>query len=264
MKTIPIPGRVNAEVAETEYYALKAILGVATWQGWGDIDIEARNGHVVSLAIVAGNLKAIPPEVAELKYLERLDLGYNDIAVIEHLDGLSDLRELNLMANSIASMHGIEKLVKLEKLTLFLNLIEKIEHLDKLTKLRHLDLNSNCIKRIENLDKLKNLRFLYLHDNAITRIENLDAQKKLEELTLWSRTQPFRSFVKKKDFRSNAIKKVENIAGLTELKLLDLANNQISSIECELPVKLSRLIVSMNPIVEKMPAKWRKDKRVVC
>ncbi len=262
MNTIPIPGRVNAAVIAAEYQALEEILHHATWRGWGDIEVAVRDGRLRMLTIRAGNLKAIPPQIASFSCLEKLDLGYNDIAVIEHLDALANLRELNLMANSLRSMRGIENLAALEKLTLFFNRIETIEGLERLTRLRHLDLNSNCVTAIANLNHLTELRGLYLHDNAIRRIEGLDGLEGLEELTLWSRSQPFRSFVKKEDFRSNAIETVENIAGLPALRLLDLTNNQVAAIACELPPRLDKLILTLNPIAAAVPPQWRQDQRL--
>ena len=262
MKTIPIPGRINTALVETEYQALDEILHNATWRGWGDIELSADSGHLRSLTITAGNLKAIPPQIACFPFLERLNLGYNDIALIEHLDQLKHLRELNLMANSLRSMQGIENLAALEKLTLFFNLITRIEGLEKLENLLHLDLNSNCIETISGVNHLKKLRGLYLHDNAISQIENLEGLDRLEELTLWSRTQPFRSFVRKQDFRSNAIEKVDNIAGLPALRLLDLTNNRVTAILCDLPRKLERLILTLNPIAADIPLKWQHDPRL--
>jgi Leucine-rich repeat (LRR) protein len=101
----------------------------------------------------------------------------------------------NLRDKKIRYIENLQTLINLEKLDLSNNLIEKIDGLKTLKKLKYLSLGNNFISTITNLEELSGLENLDLHQNQIHLIP------------VW--------FGKK----------------LSALKILNLANNQISSFD---------------------------------
>ena len=84
------------------------------------------------------------------------------------------------------------------------------------------------------------LRYLYVEDNQINKIECLDNLKNLLSLRFGE------SF---HFYSGNMIHKIENLESLTELRVLELANNEIQKIEgLDLLKNLECLDLSYNKI----------------
>lgn len=146
--------------------------------------------------------------------LKSLDLSFNNIRHIRHLEGLTGLEQIFLCQNDISRIEGLDTLVNLTNLELGANRIKEIENLEKLQSLEMLWLAKNRITKLENLDVLSNLRLLSIQSNKITKIEGLEKLTNLEELYI--------SF--------NQIEKVEGLENLTKLNTLDIANNKIKEL----------------------------------
>ena len=159
-------------------------------------------------------------------------LSWNQIARIEGLDNLTNLKKLMLSWNQIARIEGLDNLTNLEELELGSNLISKIEGLDNLTSLQKLELGSNQISKIEGLDNLINLKELEVRGNQISKIEGLDNLTNLKELNLGS----------------NKISSLVGLASLHELEKLDLSDNKLSVIENLPRTSLKELNVGGNNI----------------
>ena len=95
--------------------------------------------------------------------------------------------------------------------------IRYIENLQTLTNLENLDLSNNLIEKIDGLKTLKKLKLLSLAHNFISTITNLEECAQLESLNL----------------QQNQIHTIPIWFGkkLISLKILNLANNQISSFD---------------------------------
>jgi internalin A len=185
------------------------------------------------LDLIGMDLSEIPPELAELIWLEYLNLSNNQIRRIENLEHLIHLSELNLGDNQISRIEGLEHLVNLSELDLGDNQISRIEGLEHLVNLSELYLWGNQISRIEGLEHLVNLSKLSLFANRISQIEGLERLVHLSELYI----------------STNKIRRIEGLGNLVHLSVLYLSENQISHIEgLGNLVNLSELYLSENKI----------------
>lgn len=185
--------------------------------------------------------------VERLTNLKDLYLCQNEITRIDNLDTLTKLDNLELGANKIRELANLEKLQSLTTLWVARNKITKIENLSALTNLRLLSIQSNRITKIEGLEKLVNLEELYISHNGIEKIEGLENCPKLTTL----------------DISNNRITKLEGLGHLTNLEELWASNNQIDrldSVEKELKhlSNLKTVYFEMNPIQKSSGVMYRK------
>ena len=152
----------------------------------GDFRMEVRvpENNVSSLNMSSFNLTRIPPSIAKLDKINKLQLAGNSIRKIEHLGDLRYLRDLSMTGNQIREISGLDNCVSLNILSLSRNKINKIQNLRQLTKLESLGLTGNEIEKIEGLETLTQLAILYLQENRIARFENLDSLTRLGEIWL--------------------------------------------------------------------------------
>jgi Leucine-rich repeat (LRR) protein len=109
--------------------------------------------------------------LSENFYLEHLDLSFNQIEIIENLDGLR-LQKLNLMNNKIRSISGLDNLETLLMLNLSKNLITRLKGLQGLANLRYLYLSSNQISRAKQVAYISELPFLTDVDFCYNDVQN--------------------------------------------------------------------------------------------
>lgn len=174
---------------------------------------ECKKSEHTELDLNSLKLTEIPPEVAELIWLQSLYLFGNQISEIKRLEKLTNLTVLNLSSNQISEIKGLEKLTNLTILSLYGNQISEIKRLEKLANLKELYLHSNQISEIKGLEKLTNLTVLSLHRNQIREIKGLEKLANLTELFL----------------SLNKIIKIEGLSlkQLENMKVLDLNDNPI-------------------------------------
>ncbi|CAK7897765.1 protein phosphatase 1 regulatory subunit Sds22p [[Candida] anglica] len=158
----------------------------------------------------------ISKSVAQLVNLKNLDLSFNKIKNIKHIETLTKLENLYFVQNKIKEIKNLETLQNLKNLELGGNKIEVIsETLDKLVNLQQLWLGKNRIAKFENMNNLVNLRVLSIQSNRLTKIEGLDHLINLEELYL----------------SHNGIEKIENLENNTKLQVLDVTSNRLTKLE---------------------------------
>lgn len=187
------------------------------------------------LDLISLNLTAIPAELNDLVWLEKLELSYNQISEIKGLEKLTNLTKLSLFSNQISEIKGLEKLINLTTLYLHSNQISEIKGLDKLTYLTTLSLSSNQISEIQNLNQLAALKTLNLESNKVSKIKGLKELATLNKLWL----------------SSNQIREIKELEQLSTLKILHLGYNQISEIEgLEELTSLNKLSLDSNQISE--------------
>lgn len=160
-------------------------------------------------------IKHISSHISEFENLKILDLSFNNIKHIKHLEPLTKLENLYFVQNKINKIENLESLVNLQNLELGGNKIENIENLDTLINLNQLWLGQNKISNLQGLSMLQNLRILSIQSNKIEKIQGLDGLVNLQELYL----------------SHNKIKKIEGLENLSNLQVLDVTSNQISLIE---------------------------------
>lgn len=111
-------------------------------------------------------------------------LGIIDIAKIEGLEKLTELKGLNLGENAIFEIKGIDKLINLEYLSFGGNNVSEIKGLENLVNLKGLILQGNQINEIKGLENLINLFYLDISENPISEIKGLENLINLKYLHL--------------------------------------------------------------------------------
>lgn len=180
-----------------------------------DHRLEHFGSPLVNLDLSFNNIRHIK-HLEGLVGLKDLYLCQNDLSRIQGVETLVNLRNLELGANRIREIKGLEKLVNLEELWLARNKITKIQGLENLKKLRLLSIQSNRISRIEGLEELQNLEELYISYNDLENIEGLDRNKHLHTV----------------DVSHNRIAELSGLAHLEELEELWSSSNQLTEFAC--------------------------------
>ncbi|KAK8571687.1 hypothetical protein V6N12_027762 [Hibiscus sabdariffa] len=169
--------------------------------------------------------------LANLTNLKKLDLSNNRIESLESYKELklTHLRELNLdsnlLSNSVfASLKGFSNL---KSLSIGYNKLKgslDMKGFNYLTNLTYLDLSENEIESVSDQDE-KQLR--------LTKLEQLDLRDNLFRNNTLSFLQGLRS-LKSLDISDNDLQgslDIKELSRLTNLKKLDLKNNQIESLQ---------------------------------
>ena len=103
-----------------------------------------------------------------MKYLEILSLGGNQISDLSPLSGLTGLKQLSLYDNTrISNLTPLSNLKNLTRLSLYYNQISDLTPLSNLTNLEWLELTGNQISDISPLGTLVNLSWVGLRENQI-------------------------------------------------------------------------------------------------
>ena len=232
------------------------------------------------LKLARTGLKMLPPEIVACKNLEELDISYNQLASLEDLTELPNLKSLVAKSNLILESSlppeifhpdfnvldlqcnklrgipvGLEEATGLLVLNLAHNNITEIpqQTFVKLCDLIHLDLSHNGLETLPpQMRRLNNLKVMNLSNNPLgfAQLRQLPSLIALKELYL-SNTQRT---------SANLPQSLEELAGTIEV--IDLSKNELASIpeclyEC---TALKRLNLSENKIAEihLQIDKWQK------
>lgn len=107
--------------------------------------------------------------------LQELSLAGNQLTDLSPLGNLHSLRRLNLAGNRIKDIQALGSLVNLEELNLADNIIEDISVLNYLPNLQKINLDKNEITRIPILTNLPAYALIYLRNNRITDLSGLES-----------------------------------------------------------------------------------------
>jgi protein phosphatase 1 regulatory subunit 7 len=172
-------------------------------------------------------LEAVP-NLSAFTSLTTLDFSYNQIRSLAPLgqlysdnnnnnndDDAPALVELFAACNKITSVDGLSKLARLTMLELGSNRIKTTDGLEVMVNLNQLWLGQNRISEIgAALSHLTNLKKLSLQSNRLASMKGLGGCTALEELYL----------------SHNGLKEIEDVDSLVNIKILDVANNNIRSL----------------------------------
>ncbi|CAF0783988.1 unnamed protein product [Adineta ricciae] len=159
--------------------------------------------------------------------IQILEMFFSGLPRLISLQPFPNLFKLVIVNQNIEHIEGLDTCVNLRelwitecKLTvrtyLVLDYRNRIEGLSRCSRLQRLYLYANAITTIEHLNGLQQLEHLWLNENLITKIEGLASAKHLKDLNL----------------ASNQIKYIGmSLAENTELEVLNLADNKISSFQ---------------------------------
>jgi len=227
--------------------------------------LHDENENVTGLGLYDLKLIQIPPEVFDLKSLERLYLPSNQLSSIpDDIEILKNLKSLDLRINQLQSIpESIGNLKNLESLYLFNNQLTNIPgEIVKLNNLNHLSLGKNQFKVIPPIiEKLTKLIVLWFDHNQLTQVQpeivkliNLKEiflnNNKLEEIP------PEIGDLENLQFLHldwNNLKVIPPELGkLSHLHTLHLNNNKISKLPKELGnlKNLKRFFIDHNQIIE--------------
>ena len=144
-----------------------------------------------------------------------LNLGMNNITVIENLTALRELRSLKLHSNQIATAAGLPPVLKhLTHLSLQDNALTSLgKELLALPQLKILRLDSNALTQLEHIPK--SLSVLNVSYNRLTSLRGLTGMKYLEELTA----------------AGNNVRRLDGLHSLQRLEQLDMGGNPLEHLE---------------------------------
>ncbi|MBX2926728.1 MAG: leucine-rich repeat domain-containing protein [Saprospiraceae bacterium] len=228
---------------------------LSNWQNDAAELIElAKKSQSLFLDLGNCSLSAIPAAIAELQFLEELNLGSvywdddrnqftgtrndgaaNDLATEDFsiLLQLPQLKKVSLRTCNLKNLKGLGRLTHLRTLSIGQNDIKDIAPLAELINLEVLSLFGNRIDKIEPLAALQNLQILSLNDNMVSDISPLSGLQHLRELHA----------------AGNRIKDLRPLMSLYDLRVLNLDANQVEFVEpvAHLP-KLKTLNLNANPV----------------
>jgi Leucine-rich repeat (LRR) protein len=209
--------------------------------------IVIRNNHVIGLNINDKNIKELPEDFGNLKWLEECYLNRNSLSYLpESIYNLEKLKILIISSNDLKNLPiGFKNLKSLEILDLSKNKLKYLaDSLKNMINLQKISLRSNSLEEFELINK-KNLKTLILAQN---NLKNIDISS-----NNWNSLQ-------KCDFSNNKIEKITDICiKLKNTEYLDLSNNQLTSLPQEIGkmMNLKRLKITGNNI-NKIPKSFSK------
>lgn len=148
--------------------------------------------------------------------LEYWNEGQN-IASLDALKGLSDLRVLTVAHSTLADVDALSALPSILRLNLAGNEIADISALSALTNLRVLSMPQNRVQSLEPLKELTSLQYLDVSDNQVTSLVPLSGLTDLRQLTV--------SNTKDAEKAENNVISLEPLSGMKKLLFLYCDNN---------------------------------------
>ncbi|MFQ5979216.1 MAG: leucine-rich repeat domain-containing protein [Candidatus Heimdallarchaeota archaeon] len=198
-----------------------------------DLDLSSRNlcqvpesitqlPLITSLNLSATKLTDLPESLRRLKLLQKLELGANQLKTLPEWFGqLSSLRELSLDRNELSDLpESFGDLRNLQRLNLDGNQLTSLPaSFGGLVKLQKLSLNENQLTSLPaSFGSLTNLRTLCLNENRFSVLpDSLGLLFNLQRLEVARNELQYLLFSK-------------IFQRLTDLKCLNLSNNQLKSI----------------------------------
>lgn len=127
---------------------------------------------LTTLRLINCGLTRLDSSLHFLPALVHLDVSYNEISHIIHLQDCNQLRILNISHNRISVLSNLIWVIPgIERFNISHNSIESLDGLDKLYQLQRVDLSNNKINDFHEMQFLSELKFLthiYLSGNSIS------------------------------------------------------------------------------------------------
>jgi len=199
--------------------------------------------NLTKLFLSGNNLEKVPLQIGKLSKLDLIDISQNQLIEIpSSIGNLSNLLELSLFDNNIEKLpHEFAELTSLQILDLGNNLLKKLPpNFNKLQELEVLVLEDNLFNRVpDEIYQLNNLQKLDLGANRLKKADGLYTLHKLTHLHIWkNRLDKFPDRINELVELNELVisyNRIEgNLAGLDglkKLKVLDIGNNQLFSLE---------------------------------
>lgn len=200
--------------------------------GLSDISLLAVFRNVRELSLTWNNIEDLSP-LRELTELRSLNLMRNNIKDISPLQNLENITELNVSGFPAFVNHMLPVLGEIaEALGLNGNDIHDLSALANMKSLRKIDAMYNDVENIDPIRNLPVLEYVNLSSNSIRTMKDFSS-KTLRELYL----------------RDNPLEEVNFIVGNPNLRVVDLAETDVSDVS-----PCSRL-----PLLERISLSRRND-----
>jgi Leucine-rich repeat (LRR) protein len=140
--------------------------------------------ETVAFAFRGRRLQRVQHGLDALPCLLTLDLGDNELAAVEGLEGNALLEAVNLEDNRIWRIEGLAHLTHLRRLELGRNHITRLDGLAGLAHLSFLSVEDNNIQSLAPLAELAALAELYLSNNSIQSMKEVLQLRALARLVI--------------------------------------------------------------------------------
>lgn len=233
------------------------------WQGrvpndgilWKDAEIR-KAVYCNAMELSASDYDGRTPSREEVMEVESLNIwNLSEIATLEDLTGLENLKCLSVSSCNIENAESIGKLTQLTELYLPNCNVTDISFMEDLTELTHVSLYGNKITDISPLAYCRKLEELSLGYCGLTDISALAFAESLKDLGLQgnriSDIEPLRNLknLTGLNLMSNQVEDISPLKELTGLTALGLADNRITDISpLEGMEKLYNLALDVNEI----------------
>ncbi|WP_020559030.1 leucine-rich repeat domain-containing protein [Thiofilum flexile] len=183
-----------------------------------------------------GLIKTIPPEIAQLTKLLRLNVEKQSLSDLSPLHSLHQLQSLNCSGNQITDLSPLHSLHQLQSLHCHHNQITDLSPLHSLLQLQELDCGSNQITDLSPLHSLHQLQILICDGNKITDLSPLHSLHQLQALNCGDNQitdlSPLQSLLQLQelDCDSNQITDLSPLQSLQQLQVLDCRFNKITDL----------------------------------
>jgi small GTP-binding protein len=194
---------------------------------WGDVGYHlGNNNKIIGLSLYECNLKQLPEEITQLRYLQKLYLRGNQLTQLpKEIVQLQKLQDLNLGYNQLTQLPKEIAQLHLQNLDLSNNQLTQLpKEIAQLQNLQDLDLSSNRLTQLpKEIAQLQNLHRLDLRNNQLTQLSKEITQlQNLQTLILW---------------HNQLMQLPKEIAQLQNLQRLYLSDNQLT----QLPKEIAQL-----------------------
>ncbi|CAG7883883.1 unnamed protein product [Brassica rapa] len=175
--------------------------------------LHARQGNLM----ISNQKLAEVPDISIFSRLLVFDVSFNEITSLEGLSKASStLKELYVSKNEVNKIMEIEHLHDLQILELGSNRLRVMVNMESLTKLEELWLGRNRIK-VVNLCGLRCIKKISLQSNQLTSMKGFEVCVVLPLCKLY--------------LSHNGISKMEGLSALVNLRVLDVSNNKLTSVD---------------------------------
>lgn len=182
------------------------------------------------------HLQRLPPEIAELHQLRRLELSGCPISDLSPISALKSLTTLYLDRTNIADLTPLDGLAELENLSAEHTLILSLSPLESLKKIKNLQLRGVPTLDFSALRNLSALQLLALDQCAITDLRCIQPLDNLRHLSLCD--APIESLdgiealslLNTLSLRRTLISSLDPIGALGNVRELDLRQTNIASL----------------------------------
>ncbi len=197
--------------------------------GASSVDLEhiGQIPQLIWLSLPGNTIGSVEP-LAQLKLLTNLDLSGNVILDISPLGQLSSLQTLDISQNAVPNIQGLSSLSGLVELSASENQLDSLLGAEGLTSLQKLDVSNNPgLESLGEIAQLAALERLTAGHCGLWQLPDLSGCSALSQLDI-----SFNALgTLEKSGTQELFGGLEGLEGLTSLKYMSCANNNITSLQ---------------------------------